>query len=99
MSEPFAQHPFGAYPVPEPPRRPRSRHALGLTATAVVALAVGAGAGIGLSQGSSPSGNATATSKTMLTTSQIASRVDPGLVDVTSTLGYQDATAKGTGIV
>jgi S1-C subfamily serine protease len=100
MSEPFAQHPFGAYPVPEPPRRSRGRHALGLTATAVVALAVGAGAGIGLSQGgSTPTGNATATSKTMLTTSQIASRVDPGLVDVTSTLGYQGATAMGTGIV
>jgi S1-C subfamily serine protease len=100
MSEPFAQHPFGAYPAPEPPRRSRSRHALGLTATAVVALAVGAGAGIGLSQGgSTPTGNATATSKTMLTTSQIASRVDPGLVDVTSTLGYEGATAMGTGIV
>jgi S1-C subfamily serine protease len=100
MSEPFAQHPFGAYPVPEPPRRPRGRHALGLTATAVVALAVGAGAGIGLSQGgSTPTGNTTATSKTMLTTSQIASRVDPGLVDVTSTLGLQGATAMGTGIV
>jgi len=100
MSEPFAQHPFGAYPVPEPPRRSRGRHALGLTATAVVALAVGAGAGIGLSQGgSTPTGNATATSKTMLTTSQIASRVDPGLVDVTSTLGYEGATAMGTGIV
>jgi S1-C subfamily serine protease len=100
MSEPFAQHPFGAYPVPEPPRRSRGRHALGLTATAVVALAVGAGAGIGLSQGgSTPTGNATATSKTMLTTSQIASRVDPGLVDVTSTLGLQGATAMGTGIV
>jgi S1-C subfamily serine protease len=100
MSEPFAQHPFGAYPVPEPPRRSRGRHALGLTATAVVALAVGAGAGIGLSQGgSTPTGNATATSKTMLTTPQIASRVDPGLVDVTSTLGFQGATAMGTGIV
>jgi S1-C subfamily serine protease len=99
MSEPFAQHPYGAYPVPEPPRRPRSRHALGLTATAVVALAVGAGAGIGLSQGAAPAGSATATSKTMLTTSQIASRVDPGLVDVKSTLGFQQATAYGTGIV
>lgn len=99
MSEPFAQHPYGAYPVPEPPRRPRSRHALGLTATAVVALAVGAGAGIGLSQGSTPSGNATATSKTTLSTSQIASRVDPGLVDVISTLSYQGAKAYGTGIV
>ena len=99
MSEPFAQHPFGGYPVPEPPRRRRSRHALGLTATAVVALAVGAGAGVALSQGGTPSGNATATSKSALSTSQIASRVDPGLVDVKSTLGYQDATALGTGIV
>jgi S1-C subfamily serine protease len=99
MSEPFAQYPYGAYPPPEPPRRRRGRHALGLTVTAAVALAAGAGAGIALSQGSSPSGNATATSKTVLTTSQIASRVDPGLVDVTSTLGYQQATAKGTGIV
>ena len=99
MSEPFAQYPYGSYPVPEPPRRRRSRHALGLTATAVVALAAGAGAGVALSHGSSPSGNATATSKTVLSTSQIASRVDPGLVDVTSTLGYQGAKAMGTGIV
>ena len=100
MSEPFAQQPYGAYPVPEPPRR-RGRHALGLTATAVVALAVGAGAGIGLAHGSTPSGKATATSNTVLSTSQIASRVSPGLVDVTSILGYSGAgsEAKGTGIV
>jgi S1-C subfamily serine protease len=99
MSEPFAQYPYGSYPVPEPPRRRRGRHALGLTATAVIALAAGGGAGFALSHGSSPSGSATATSKTALSTAQIASRVDPGLVDVTSTLGYQSATAKGTGIV
>ena len=99
MSEPFAQYPYGSYPVPEPPRRRRSRHALGLTATAVVALAAGAGAGVALSHGSSPSGNATAASKTVLSTSQIASRVSPALVDVTSTLGYQGAKAMGTGIV
>ncbi len=99
MSEPFAQYPYGAYPVPEPPRRSRGRHALGLTATAFVAMAVGAGSAVALSHASSPAGNATATSKTMLTTSQIASRVSPGLVDVTSTLGYAQATAKGTGIV
>jgi S1-C subfamily serine protease len=100
MSEPFAQYPYGNYPVPEPPhRRRRARHALGLTATAVLALAVGAGAGVALSHGNSPSGSAAAASKTELSTSQIASRVDPGLVDVTSTLGYQQATAKGTGMV
>jgi S1-C subfamily serine protease len=100
MSEPFAQYPYGAYPVPEPPRRPRHRHVLGLTATAVVALAVGAGAGVAVAaHGSTPAGTATATSKTELSTSQIASRVSPGLVDVTSTLGYAGATAMGTGIV
>ena len=85
--------------MPEPPRRRRRRHALGLTATAVVAAAVGAGAAVGLSGGTSASAGAAATSKTVLSTTQIASRIDPGLVDVTSTLGYQDATAKGTGIV
>src|SRR5215472_5087811 len=99
MSEPFAQYPYGPYPVPEPPRPRRGRHALGLTATAMLALAVGAGAGVALSHGSSPSGSATATSKTVLSTAEIARRVSPGLVDVTSTLGYAGATAKGTGIV
>jgi S1-C subfamily serine protease len=64
----------------------------------VVAAALGAGAAVGLSSGTS-NGAAAATSKEVLSTTQIASKVDPGLVDVTSTLGYQDATAKGTGIV
>jgi S1-C subfamily serine protease len=72
---------------------------LGLTATAIVAAGVGAGAAIGLSNGSSGGSAATSTSKEVLSTSQIAARVDPGIVDVTSTLGYQEATAKGTGIV
>jgi S1-C subfamily serine protease len=94
MSEPFAQYPYGSYPVPEPPRR-RSRHALGLTVTAVLALAAGAGAGTALSHGSSPSGGTTAA----LSSSQIASQVDPGLVDVASSLAYQSATDYGTGIV
>ena len=102
MSEPFAQYPYGQYgpyPAPEPPRRHRGRTVLGLTATAIVAAGVGAGAAIGLSNGSSGGSAATSTSKDVLTTSQIASRVDPAIVDVTSTLGYQEATAKGTGIV
>jgi S1-C subfamily serine protease len=106
MSEPFGQYPHGqysygpggAYPAPEPPRRHRTRHALGLTATAVVAAALGAGVAVGFSGGSS-TGAAAATSKTELSTAQIANRIDPGLVDVTSTLGFQQATAKGTGIV
>jgi S1-C subfamily serine protease len=72
---------------------------LGLAATAVVAAGVGAGAAVGLSNGSSGGSNATSTSTSALSTAQIASKVDPGLVDVKSTLGYQDAEAEGTGIV
>jgi len=72
---------------------------LGLTATAAVALAIGAGATLAVQQHGPASGGATATSTTVLSAGQIASRVDPALVDVTSTLGYQSATAKGTGIV
>jgi S1-C subfamily serine protease len=61
---------------------------------------VGAGAG-GLIGGlhSTTTSNATATSKTVLTTGQIAARVDPGLVDVVSTDGDEQATSAGTGIV
>ncbi len=102
MSEPFAQYPYGQYghyQAPEPPRRHRGRTMLGLTATAIVAAGAGAGAAVGLSHGASSGGPATSTSKTELSSAQIASRVDPAIVDVTSTLGYQDATAKGTGIV
>jgi S1-C subfamily serine protease len=44
-------------------------------------------------------GTAEAMGATALTTSQIASTVDPGLVDVVSTLGYQDGAAAGTGMV
>ena len=99
MSEPFAQYPYGQY-VPEPPKRHRGRTMLGLAATAVVAAGVGAGAAVGLSNGTGSGGsNATSTSKEVLSTSQIASRVDPAVVDVKSTLGYQGAYSLGTGIV
>jgi S1-C subfamily serine protease len=103
MSEPFAQYPYGpygTYPVPEPPRRHRGRHVLGLTATAVVAAAVGAGVAVGLSHGT-PGTTAASTSKEVLSTSQIASKTDPAIVDVTSILGDQGqgVEAKGTGIV
>jgi S1-C subfamily serine protease len=58
-----------------------------------VALAVGLGTFFGLQAagvGHSP---------TVLTTSQIAAQTDPGLVDIVSTLGYQQAQAAGTGLV
>ena len=44
-------------------------------------------------------GAVNAVGSTTLTTSQIAAKVDPGLVDVVSTLGYQNGEAAGTGQV
>jgi S1-C subfamily serine protease len=94
---------YTLYPeMPEPPMPPaprRRRHIIGLSVTAVAALAIGAGVGTVAYAHSNGGGNATATSTTVLTTSQIAARVDPSLVDVISTLGYEQATAEGTGIV
>jgi S1-C subfamily serine protease len=80
-----------------PPRRSRKR---GLIATGAVALVAGGalGALIG-SMDHTVAGTVTASSTTKLSASQIASRVDPALVDVVSTDGYQGATAAGTGIV
>jgi S1-C subfamily serine protease len=72
---------------------------LGLTVTTVIGLAAGAGAAIALTHGTNVPGNATATSHTSLTPSQIASRVDPGLVDVAAPLDGGNATDYGTGIV
>jgi S1-C subfamily serine protease len=40
-----------------------------------------------------------ATAATALTMQQIAAKVDPGLVDVVTTLGYQSGKAAGTGMV
>jgi S1-C subfamily serine protease len=84
----------------EPPMPPRRSHKRGLIATGAVALAAGAALGglIG-SMDHTAVGAATATSKTVLTAGQIASRVDPALVDVISTDGYQGAKSEGTGIV
>jgi S1-C subfamily serine protease len=68
-----------------PVRRPR-RYAL----AAGVAIALALGASLGLRAVSDTA---------VLTTSQIAAQTDPALVDVVSTLGYQQATSAGTGLV
>jgi len=88
---------FASAPPPPPPR---PSHKRGLIITGAVALAAGAAMGglIG-SLDHTAAGIATATSKTVLSASQIAERVDPGLVDVVSTDGDQQATSAGTGIV
>src|SRR6266566_6197075 len=84
--------------VPPPP--PQRNHKRGLIVTGAVALAAGAVAGglIGSSHGLTAS-TMTAASRTPLSASQIAQRVDPALVDVVATEGDQGAVAAGTGIV
>jgi S1-C subfamily serine protease len=99
-------YPYGEYPgLPgygsAPPPPPRRNHRRGLIVTGAVALVAGVAAGglIGQMDRAAAPSNATATSKTVLSTSQIAARVAPGLVDVWSTDGLQGAHSAGTGIV
>ena len=84
----------------EPPPPPRRNHKRGLIITGAVALAAGAAAGglIGSTHGVTAS-TMTAASRTPLSASQIAQRVDPALVDIVSTMGAQGGSAAGTGIV
>lgn len=71
-----------------PAWRPRGRL---LAVTAAVALAAGAGSAWAVS--------ASGATARVLTTAQIVAKTDPAVVDVVSTLGYQDGTSSGTGIV
>jgi S1-C subfamily serine protease len=79
----------GSHRAPNRPARRFRRPAL----MAGVALAVGLATFFGVQAASIGEDSA------VLTTSQIAAQTDPGLVDVVSTLGYQQAEAAGTGLV
>lgn len=102
-------------PAPSSTRRRRRRRlgAGAAVGAAVVVAAGGIGAGIGLGFGSSASGTSATTgastpkastaaavsSNGHLNVAAIAAKVDPALVDITSTLGYQGASAAGTGMI
>ena len=62
-------------------------------------LLVGGSVGVAAALAFTGLGVANALSPTVLTTSQIAAKVDPGLVDIVTNLGYQDGEAAGTGMV
>ncbi|HEY9241795.1 MAG TPA: trypsin-like peptidase domain-containing protein [Streptosporangiaceae bacterium] len=84
---PAGQAPFGG--GQDDKHRARRRTILIAGASAVVAAALTV-AGFGA---------ANAFGATTLTTAQIASKVDPGLVDIVTNLGYQQGQAAGTGMV
>ena len=81
--------PYGYGGGGQGPGRPvhRWRHRFGLAAVAVVA---GLGTFFGLMVATASSRNP------VLTTAQIASQTDPGLVDVMTNMGLQQAQAAGT---
>jgi S1-C subfamily serine protease len=84
-----AGHGGGRHSAPKSPARRFGRPVL-MTG---VALAVGLGAFFGLQAAS------LGQSSPVLSTRQVAAQTDPGLVDIVSTLGYQQAQAAGTGLV
>jgi S1-C subfamily serine protease len=103
-----AGSPFGAAgPPPGPPRRRRS----GWPVVGLAALLGTALIGVGITHAiSGPLAQPTANSTPLVQASAlgsgngldvaaVATAVDPGLVDVNSTLGYQHAQGAGTGIV
>jgi S1-C subfamily serine protease len=74
---------------------PRHRRRALLAVAACLALAAAGAGAASLALG----GTTHRTTRSALTTAQIAAGTDPALVDVVATLGYQRATSSGTGIV
>jgi S1-C subfamily serine protease len=85
----YGSGPVGGGPG-EPDGRRQRRHRFMLAGASVGMAGVLAVVGLGA---------VNAVGSTTLTTAQVAAKVDPGLVDVVSTLGYQDGKAAGTGMV
>ena len=86
--------------VPPSPRHRRLRRGVAFGVAGVtLAAAAAVGSYDALQGGGSPTGHATTSANTVLSTSQITSKVSPGLVDVVSTLGDENGEAAGTGMV
>jgi S1-C subfamily serine protease len=104
-----------ALPGSTPPERPRrGGHFVVYLAVAALAASVGAGvtvaldgqntqsaAGISASDVPGPHANASGSgsSASTLNSTAVEKKVEPGLVDITSTLRYQSETAEGTGMI
>jgi S1-C subfamily serine protease len=95
------------YGLPSPPggtrrHRRRARRTVGSVA-AFVTLAAALGIGIVVASNLGPSSRSSSSARPVvqhqLNASEIATQVDPAIVDVTSTLALEGATAAGTGMV
>ncbi|MBO0819554.1 MAG: trypsin-like peptidase domain-containing protein, partial [Nocardiopsaceae bacterium] len=102
------------YGAPPPPRRPRTGRFLAYVAVAVLAAGAGAGVALSLNHGSSHDGNSSSSAGPVfgsgrsgpdgngsgpLDVRSLRAKVDPAVVDVTSQLKYNEATAEGTGMI
>ena len=85
--------------VPPSPRHRRLRRGVTFGVAGVALAAAAAVGSYDAVQGGSSTGHATTSANTVLSTSQITSKVSPGLVDVVSTLGDANGEAAGTGMV
>jgi S1-C subfamily serine protease len=86
---PFAQQ--------EPPKKRRGRRLLGAGALGLAAALVAGSVAWGIGQRTA--GNNSELSQKAFDASSVAAKVSPGLVDVNTVLGYENARAAGTGIV
>ncbi len=83
-------------PAPVPPAAPRRRRKRLVLSAAVLAATLAVALGSGWALGGHDS---TPTAARPLTTAAIIAKTNPSVADINSTLGYQHATASGTGIV
>jgi S1-C subfamily serine protease len=85
------------YPFPPKPPKKRGRRLLGAGALGLAAAVVAGSVAWGIDQHSAA--NSSELSQKAFDPSSVAAKVSPGLVDVNTVLGYENARAAGTGIV
>jgi S1-C subfamily serine protease len=85
------------YPFPPKPPKKRGRRLLGAGALGLAAVVVAGSVAWGIDQHSAA--NSSELSQKAFDASSVAAKVSPGLVDVNTVLGYENARAAGTGIV
>ncbi len=93
---------WGGPPIWLPPRQPtrnRPLHVLGVAALVTLVALLGVFVGRTMHDAGSGSPLVTLPPPGAADTGTIASKVDPGVVDITTRLGYQGGEAAGTGVV